>query len=158
MIGSGLDVEGFIVIVVTGVPQAFVLHVPYGMCSLLGCSWLTYPCAVHRNEVAIWSSRSQNVWLGSPAGGCQGLSALQYAAVGRSGSWTKSSSCSPCPILLIAFTWTLQAESQPLPFLPFHRKGLCIQESTFFPPLLPVVLVAAFNKANGKLLVHLTSP
>lgn len=42
----------------------------------------------------------------------------------------------------------------------FLMKGLLIQESTFFFSLLPViqVLLAAFNKANGELLVHLTSP
>lgn len=41
----------------------------------------------------------------------------------------------------------------------FLMKGLLIQESTFFS-LLPViqVLLASFNKANGELLVHLTSP
>lgn len=150
--------EGFIVIVLTGVLQAFVLCVPHGMRYLLGSScWLIYTCQVHRNKVIICSSQSllqQNVWLGSPAGSCQGLSALQYMVVERSGSWTKSSSCSSCPTVL-ALTWTLQ-ESQPLLFPLFHIKGLCIQESTFFSPSCDTT--AAFNKGSGEHLVHLTSP
>lgn len=47
----------------------------------------------------------------------------------------KNSSCSPCPVVLKAFTGFPQ-ESQSLPFPLFHIKGLCIQESTIFSSFL----------------------
>lgn len=52
-------------IVLTGILQAFVLHVPHGTRYLLDSSCrLTYTCQVHRNKVITCSSQSllqQNV-------------------------------------------------------------------------------------------------
>lgn len=72
VIGSGLDMEGFIVIMLTGTVHPLVLCVPHGMHSYFLDShcWLTLTCQVHRSK-AICGSQSlplQNVWLGSPAG------------------------------------------------------------------------------------------
>lgn len=80
VIGSGLDMDRFIVIVLTGTVQPLVLCVPHGVQSyLLGSHcWLTDICQVRRNKVICGNqSLLPNVWLGSPAGSCQGLSALQ---------------------------------------------------------------------------------
>lgn len=93
VIGSGLDMEVFIV------SAHWDCSAPCSVCTswhawqsyLLGSHcWLTYTCQVHRNKVICGSqSLLQNVWLGSPAGSCQCLSALQCMVSERSGSWTK---------------------------------------------------------------------
>lgn len=110
--------------------------------------WLTLTCQVCRSKVICGSQSFSKICVAGP------VHSPVY------GEWevrflVKNSSCSPCPVVLTAFIGFLQ-ESQPLPFPLFHVKSLCIQQSTFF--LLPVLLLAAFNKANGDLVVHLTSP
>lgn len=84
----------------------------------------------------------------------QGLSALQCMVSERSGSWTKihlvSMSNGPYSI-----HW-IPAGVPTLAISTVSRKGSMHSGIHFFF-LLPVLLLAAFNEANGDL-VHLTSP
>lgn len=85
----------------------------------------------------------------------QALSALQCVMSERSGSWTKFHIVS-VPNGPYSIHW-IPAGVPTLATSTISHKG-AVHSGIHFFFLLPVLLLAAFNKANDDLVVHLTSP